>query len=299
MSGRPPPLGSSGHRALTALILAVAVAVAGCGAAGASDDGALRVGLVPNRQPDSVEAEYGSLGRHLEEKLGMPVELSVPTSYPAVVEALASGRIDLALLGGLTYVQARERADVEPLVTDVNPETGTTKYHSVIVVPADSDVRRVAELRGRTFAFGSASSTSGSLYPSRMLAEAGIDYRDDLGEKVYTGGHDAAAAAVASGKVDAGGMERRILLRLMEDGAIDGSQVRIVATSGPIEGYPWVVRSDLEPGLRERIARAFVELDDPDLLRLLDAEGYERVQPADYDEIERYARELGLLSDGG
>ena len=187
----------------------------------------------------------------------MPVELEVPTGYPAVVEAMANDRIDLALFGGLTYVQARERAEVTPLVTDINPETGTTKYTSEIIVPADSDVRRVEDLKGKTFAFGSVSSTSGSLYPALMLEKAGIDYREDLERTTYTNGHDATAAAVASGNIDAGGLEARILNRLEQKGTVDKSRIRSIATSDPIEGYPWVVRDAVDAGTQEKIKHGF------------------------------------------
>ncbi|AHY46303.1 Phosphate/phosphite/phosphonate ABC transporter, periplasmic binding protein [Rubrobacter radiotolerans] len=292
---------------LLAVLLAVLVA-GGCGEAGEEaqeateppqETEALRVGLIPNQAPEEVETRYEPLGDYLSEELGRPVELSVPTGYPAVVEAMAAGELDLAYFGGLTYVQARERAEVSPLVTEVNPRTGDTTYRAAIVVPAASDIETVEELEGADFAFGSVSSTSGSLYPSVMLADAGIDYRTDLGNYTYTGGHDATAQAVANGNVDAGGLEYRILLDLQEEGIIDPDDVRVIATSDPIQGYPWVVRDELPEDLRESIATAFLELNDPELLDLLRAEGYERVEASDYDYVEERARELDLLTETG
>jgi phosphonate transport system substrate-binding protein len=275
----------------------LAVALAGCGAGASAGADTLRVGLIPNQNPEKVEAQYEPLEEYLSEDLGMDVELSVPTSYNAVVEAMASEKLDLAYFGGLTYVQARERADVKPLVTEINPETGTTRYGSVIIVPAESGIREVEELEGKTFAFGSVSSTSGSLYPSIMLDRAGIDYRTDLGEKIYTGGHDAAAQAVANGRVDAGGLEDRILHDLQEKGVIQEGAVRVIARSEPIEGYPWVVRESLPDELEEEIANAFIDIEDPELLDLLRAEGYERVDAEDYDYVEEQARKLDLLTE--
>jgi phosphonate transport system substrate-binding protein len=282
--------------ALAALVFTVGVA--GCGGSAGADDNTLRVALVPNIAPADVQAEYGPLAKAMEQKLGMKVELTVPTSYPAVVEAMANNRIDLALFGGLTYVQARQRAKVTPLVTDINPETGTTKYDSLIIVPAGSDVHRIEQLKGKTFAFGSISSTSGSLYPALMLRNAGIDYHKDI-KAVYTSGHDATAAAVANGKVDGGGLEGRIMRRLIADGTVDGSKIRVIQRSGPIEGYPWVASDSVNAGLRERIAKFFLGLRDPKLLDLLHVKGYARVKPSDYDFIQKKADELGLLTATG
>ncbi len=282
------------------LVLVATMALAGCGGGGggsASGDEPLRVGLIPNENPEEVEAQYQPLEDYLKKEIGREVELSVPTTYNAVVEAMVSGELDLAYFGGLTYVQARQRADVHPLFTEVNPRTGTTKYRSVIIVPADSNVRNVEDLRGKDFAFGSVSSTSGSLYPAIMLNQAGIDYRTDLGEVVYTGGHDTTAQAVANGRVAAGGLEDRILYDLQEEGIIGKDKVRVIEESDPIEGYPWVVRDDLSDKDEQALTEAYLDIEDPKLLDLLRAEDYQKVQAADYDYVEKQARELDLLAE--
>lgn len=283
------------------MITVVAVVLAGCGGGGgggaASGDEPLQVGLIPNENPEEVEAQYQPLEDYLKKELGREVELSVPTTYNAVVEAMVSGELDLAYFGGLTYVQARQRADVHPLFTEVNPRTGTTKYRSVIIVPADSDIEKVEDLEGRDFAFGSVSSTSGSLYPSIMLNQAGIDYRTDLGEVVYTGGHDTTAQAVANGRVAAGGLEDRILYGLQEDGIIGKDKVRVIEESDPIEGYPWVVRDALSDKDEQALTDAFLGIDDPKLLDLLRAEDYQKVQASDYDYVEEQARKLDLIAE--
>ena len=292
------------HLSTLVVILVAAIALAGCGGGGggegggsASGDEPLRVGLIPNENPEEVEAQYQPLEDYLKKELGREVELSVPTTYNAVVEAMVSGELDLAYFGGLTYVQARQRADVHPLFTEVNPRTGTTKYRSVIIVPADSDVRKVEELEGRDFAFGSVSSTSGSLYPSVMLKQAGVDYRTDLGEVIYTGGHDTTAQAVANGRVAAGGLEDRILYDLREEGIIEKGKVRVIEESDPIEGYPWVVRDDLADKDEQALTDAYLNIEDPELLDLLRAEDYKRVRASDYDYVEKQARKLDLLAE--
>ncbi len=278
----------------------LAVILAGCGGSvsgnASGGSGTLRVGLVPNQNPGKVQAEYEPLAKYLSKKVGEKVDLSVPTSYNAVVEAMANDKLDVAYFGGLTYVQARQRAKVTPLVTEINPYTHNTKYHSLIIVPSDSKIKNVSELKGKTFAFGSVSSTSGSLYPSIMLKQAGIDYRNDLGQKIYTGGHDTTAQAVANGKVAAGGLEDRILYELEKQGTIDKSKVRTIKQSAPIEGYPWVVRDSLSSKKKQEITDAFLNMKDLKLLDLLHAEGYAKVKASDYDYIEQQAKKLGLLT---
>lgn len=288
------------HKLQVVFALTVLLLLSGCGGgdaeSGAAEPDPLRVGLIPNQSPESVEAQYEPFGDYLSQQLGREVELTVPTSYTAVVEAMVNDELDLAYFGGLTYVQARDRGDVTPLVTEVNPGTGDTTYRTVIIVPPDSDIEEVEDIEGRTFAFGSANSTSGSLYPAIMLQDEGIDYRTDLEEFTYTGGHDATAQAVANGGVNVGGLEDRILYDLIDKGDVEEDSVRVIEESDPIEGYPWVARGALTDDLKEQITEAFLDIEDPTLLDLLRAESYERVEAEDYDYVEEKARELDLLT---
>lgn len=264
----------------------------------------LRVGVVPNIAPDAQRARYDPLRQYLQARLGVEVELFVATDYAGVVTALSSGKLDIAYLGGLTYVQAERQTQIEPLVTEVDQETGTKFYKSAIVVRRDSPIHTVAELvaGGGTFAFGDVSSTSGSLYPRIMLVQAGarcssrsIESCPPLAKTTFTGGHDATAQAVAAGSVTAGGLELRILHRLERDGSIKPGALRVIATR-KVLGYPWVARSDLGPATLDKVAQAFLAIKDPDLLDLLRAKRYQRVTAADYEQVRQQAAQLGLLS---
>lgn len=260
-----------------------------------SEKRVLRVGLVPNQAPDKMKAKYEPFKKYLSEKLGVEIELFVASNYAGVVEAMANDKLDMAYFGGLTYVQAKKRAAIHPIVTDVDSETKTTKYYSLIITPVDSQIKQLTDLKGKTFAFGDVSSTSGSLYPRFMLDKAGLKVPDDFANVIYTGKHDATALAVENGKVDAGGLEGRILNKLIQEGKIDRTKIRILAKSDPIEGYPWVVSDKLDKELEKKIVEAFLNMSDQDLLKLMKAERFEKVTADDYKYIEEQALRLGLL----
>lgn len=286
------------------VVLALALALGACAPASnaAAKPKTLRVGLIPNQAPDTIKTQYESFRAYLSRQLGMPVELFVASDYAGVVEAMINDKLDLAYFGAVTYLQAKARADIYPIVTEIDRATKTTKYHSVIVVRADSPIATLADLQGRSFAFGDISSTSGSLYPRIMLAAAGYTFSDDpktppsgLKEVIYSGGHDATALAVQHGKVDAGGLEERILVRLQDEGKVDRTKLRIIQRSDPIEGYPWAVRGKLDKGLVEQITNAFLGINDPALLKLMRADGYARVSDRDYDYAREQCRRFGLI----
>lgn len=263
----------------------------------------LRVGLIPNVAPEEQRAKYEPLARYLRDRLDVKVEVFVATNYAGTVRALEAGQLDLAYLGGLTYVQARERTRIEPLVTEVDRETGEREYLSQVVTRADSGVNKLEDLAGKDFAFGDPSSTSGSLYPRAMLVDARfscspttLDSCPPLRRVLYTGGHDAAAQAVAQGQVAAAGLEARILHRLQKEGKV-AADFKVLGER-KVMGYPWVSPSALDQGFRRRLVEAFEDIQDPALLDLLRARRYVAVTGEDYKEVDELARTLGLLNTG-
>ncbi|MGI5288989.1 phosphate/phosphite/phosphonate ABC transporter substrate-binding protein [Nonomuraea polychroma] len=293
-----------------ALLLATSLTT-GCGGAretpvnGSGIPETLRVGLIPNISPEQQRAKYEPFAAYLERRLGVAVELFVASDYAGVVAALAGGRIDLAYLGGLSYVQAEQQVQLTPLVTEIDHATDSPQYVSAVVIRTDSpyqDLKRDIVAAGRTFAFGDVSSTSGSLYPRIMLTEAGatcsprrVDECPPLAKVTFTGGHDATAQAVLSGQADAGGIELRILRRLEKEGKVPAGRLRVLEERR-VQGYPWVMRAALGERTRAVLTEAFTSIEDPALLDLMRAKRYVSVTAADYDEVRRTAADLGLLT---
>ncbi len=293
-------------------MLALAVLASACGTEDPVQTGresprgapqTLRVGLIPNIAPEEQRAKYEPLARYFQDRLGVKVELFVATNYAGTVRALEAGQLELAYLGGLTYVQARQRTKIEPLVTEVDRETGEREYLSQIVTKPDSGVTKLEELAGKDFAFGDPSSTSGSLYPRAMLVDAKFNCSANTLEScpplkrvLYTGGHDAAAQAVAKGQVAAAGIEARILHRLQKEGKVP-AELKVLAER-KVMGYPWVSPSSLDQGFRRRLVEAFQDIQDPKLLDLMRAKSYVPVTADDYKEVDELAGKLGLLRSG-
>lgn len=294
-------------RKSAAIVMSLLLLATGCGTGHAYNSGTsatLRVGIIPNISPESQRAQYEPFRAYLADTLNTDVELFVATNYAGVVSALVAKKLDVAYLGGLTYVQAEAQTAVVPLVTEVDQETGTPEYLSAVVVKSDSPYKSTKDVvaAGGKFAFGDASSTSGSLYPRAMIVDAGA--RCDTGDLVecpplssvsFTGGHDATAQAVLSGGVDAGGIELRILHRLEKQGSVPQGVLRVVE-SRRVMGYPWVASPDLDATSRKAVTDAFLAIRDPKLLDLMRAKGYAAVTAADYAEVRQHATALGLLT---
>src|SRR5215510_15364634 len=103
---------------LSMMLLAAFSLLFGCNTSNpssVSSSQTLRLSMIPNTDPGKILRENQPLIAYLEKETGAKVELSVPTNYAGVVEAIANDQVDIAFLGGFTYVQAERRAGVKPL----------------------------------------------------------------------------------------------------------------------------------------------------------------------------------------
>ena len=256
----------------------------------------LRVSAIPDEAPTELIRKFKPLGEYIEQQLGMPVKFTPVSDYAAVVESLASDRLDLAWLGGFTFVQARlKTGDAIPLVQREQDEQFTSKF-----ITADPEVKSLADLKGKTFAFGSVSSTSGSLMPRYFMLKDGIEPEQFFKRIAYSGAHDATAAWVEAGKADAGVLNASVWDKLVAAGKVNTDKVRVISTTPPYYDYNWTVRGNLDPELAEKIKAAFLALDpaNPEHKAILDLQAASRfieTRPENYEGIEEAARAAGLL----
>jgi len=66
--------------------------------------------------------------------------------------------------------------------------------------------------------------------PAYFMQQQGVDH-SVIDKAIYTGGHDATALAVANGKVDAGAMDELVYGRMIKEGKLSESQVRVFYTT--------------------------------------------------------------------
>src|SRR5579859_82285 len=165
-------------------------------------DRVIRVTGIPDENPTELARKNKLLVEYLEKRLGTKVIYVPVVDYGAAVSALAAGKVDFAWLGGFTHVQARIMCGAEPVVQrDIDRQ-----FQSVFIANASANINKIEDCRGKTFAFGARSSTSGHLMPRYfMLTQQHINPEKDLaGDPVYSGAHDATVKLVESGKIQCG-----------------------------------------------------------------------------------------------
>lgn len=214
--------------------------------------GIIRFGFDLRASARQDARQYLPFLKYLQRATGYSFELRFTSKDGRIADDLGAGVVHLAAVGAVSYIKAQEQYGVVPLVRGLNHE-GKGEYQAVIVVAPNSGIKRLADLRGKRFAFGSVDSTQGHLIPRLELQGAGIGL-DDLASHEYTGSHQNCANAVISRRFDACGMQDTMARRLAREG-----ELRIIHTSAFFPSSGIAASNALAPETLEKIRKALIE----------------------------------------
>jgi phosphonate transport system substrate-binding protein len=254
----------------------------------------LTIGLIPSEDSQAMIESSKQVLDDLQAKIGMPVVPFVATDYNGIIEALRSGKLDVAYLGPFSYVLATSVADVEAFSVAVTKKTGQSAYKSVILARKDSGIHTLADLKGHTFAFVDPSSASGHLFPKAGLEQAGFAPDSLFKRVIFSGSHDASILAVENKKVDAAAVADRIFASAVAKGVVKQDDFEIVWSSKPIPESPMVWRKALDPELKKKVADALASIKDVPWGDQGVLNGFQPTTDASYDVVRETAKVLDL-----
>lgn len=301
------------HRAVTVTGLisgfAIAATLSSCSSSTPpSTDDVLKIGAIPDQNPEKLNRLYGSLSAELNAALEVPVKYIPVSNYAAAVSAFRTGSLDVVWFGGLTGVQARLQTPGAKVLAQRDIDA---KFTSVFIANGASGLRpitssdQLVQLKGRRLAFGSESSTSGRLMPQYFLAENGVSITDLAGGGPgFSGSHDATIAVVQSGAYDVGALNEQVWRSNVEEGRVDPTKVTVIWRTPTYADYHWLARPDLDrrfgSGFTERVQNALLSLSaeteaGSEILELFGAERFIPARDEDYKKIESVGRDLGKI----
>jgi len=201
----------------------------------------LGVGMFqPDREKN--DATYRPLAEYLSSKLNRRVELRTVDSWEGLAKSLANGETDMALMGPWGYVLANNEAGAQVVSTILYD--GKPEYFGIIVTHPDSGINSIADLKGKTFAFGDKGSTSGYLIPRHFFMTQGIVPEKYFKKVIYTK-HQAIETQVTQGVLDAGADYNRNRNAMITQGLIQAEQSKIIWQSEPLPNDAFAVSKTL------------------------------------------------------
>jgi phosphonate transport system substrate-binding protein len=233
-----------------------------------------RVGILGGENTQDRLARYDQFQQLLSEHLRMPVKLFPAADYAGVMQGIAAGQLEAAEFGASGFAGAwLDCKCIEPVVVPQEKD-GSTYYYSVMVVRADSGIKTLAGMKGRSLAFADPNSTSGYLIPSATLKTKGINLADGayFSRTGFSGGHEQGVVAVLNKQYDAAvtwtsgqgemseGYTRGNLRSMVDRKMLKMSDIAIIWQSGKIPNGPWAVRTALAADLKTSFTDFLLDL---------------------------------------
>lgn len=271
----------------------------------ASAEGTLNVQFVPTNNDGSMEAKTGPFADYLSEKLGMDVNVTLATDYSTIVEAMASGKVDLGIMPPAAYVQARNLDAAEAILSSQlvkydedteEPIEGeyTSTFKGEVLVKADSDMESLEDLKGKKVATLSPNSASGYIYPVAEMKDLGIDPLTDC---TLTTVNDIPSemTAVLNGQQDACFVfqgARYVFSSKFTDYDLYKDLKVLYLTDGDIPNDAIAVQPSMDEDLKAQIKDVFLNMandeEGKEAMSLWGHTGYGEADESAYDTIEAY-----------
>ncbi|MBH43500.1 MAG: putative selenate ABC transporter substrate-binding protein [Rickettsiales bacterium] len=258
----------------------------------------LIISSIPDESVTELHKKFLPLTEYLESEIKKKIEFVPVTSYASVVEALSQRKVDMAWLGGLTYIQAKIRSNgnVEPIIQ----RSKDSKFTSVFITHVDNKIYQFKDLKNKSFSFGSPSSTSGHLMPRLYLEKQNIDPEEFFEKIGYSGAHDATIFSVLSKKVSAGVLNSLVWEKFVRENPKKAKELNIFFVTPKYFDYNWTVRKDLTNEIKESITNAFLKLNYNNsthrkILDLQRAKKYIKTHDQNYSDIFIAGKKTGLI----
>lgn len=250
---------------------------AGCGGnSQEAEKKTFTIAYAPNESTtDSTDAR-STLAKDLGKVINMDVKEIQASDYTAIIEALRTGKADMAYMGALAVAMGAERAGVTPIVMKApNGDKAQAVYHSVFVTQKDNnEINSIKDFKGKTIAFVDPDSTSGNLVPTSEIMKAFSDLHL-TNEKIHTNGeffeavsfsgkHQAGLQAVIKGDVDIVPISDQIMASEFKNGNADENAVKVVHSSAAIPAEAMVVSKTVNEDLKKTLTKFLVEYNNKD-----------------------------------
>ncbi|MFQ6040206.1 MAG: phosphate/phosphite/phosphonate ABC transporter substrate-binding protein [Candidatus Poribacteria bacterium] len=256
----------------------------------------LRVAIAAVISPRESFKLYSQLLDYLSEKLERPAEFMQRGAYAEVNDLVRYGECDVAFVCGYAYVQGNRDFGMQILV--VPQVQGKTVYHSYIIVPKDSSVKKLEDLRGKTFAFSDPLSNSGRLSPTYLLLEMGETPESFFKKFVFTYSHDNSIKAVAEKLVDGAAVDSLVYDYMIAIHPDLDDKIKKINVSPPYGIPPVVVHPQIDPKLKEKLQTIFLNMHKDkkgrEILTQLMIDRFVLGDDSDYDSMREMAAKVGF-----
>jgi len=282
---------------LILFVLTCAVFISMASDADAQEE-SLVIGLLPEMNVFKQKQRFEPLAAYLSEHMEVEVKLTILSRYGNIIERIKEEKIDGAFFGSFTGALAISQLGVVPLARPINMD-GTSTYFGHIFVKKDSNIKTVADMKGRSLALVERATTAGYVFPLAWLKRQGVnDISTYFSDHFFTGSHDGAIDAVLNNKADVGAAKNTIYDRMRKSHPQIDKELVILASSPRVPSNGLCVRANLDQQYKKQLKNLLLDLhQDPkgiEVLKKLGAKRFVETSREDYQPVLDLAAEAGI-----
>jgi phosphonate transport system substrate-binding protein len=283
---------------LSSLIITSLVA---CSSADKQKD-VLRFGVIPFESAEELIKNVTPMMDVISKGLDMEVKPFIAADYTGVIEAFRGKKLDAAFLTPASYVMGKREANVRVILK--SQRNGNPYYYGVIIARTDSGINTLNDLKGKKFSFGDPLSTSGYVFPKKLLLDNKINPETDFSHVIFSGTHDATVLAILNKKVDAGATfsedkEGKMGSWTKYLSPEEIKQIKVIGATDTIPSDNICVSADLDPKIADKLADVIIEYGKTEqgkamMKKLYKFDGYLRAKDEDYEPVRAAFESSGI-----
>lgn len=262
----------------------------------------LRFGVIPFESAEELIKNVTPMMDVISKGLNMEVKPFIAADYTGVIEAFRGKKLDAAFLTPASYVMGKKEANVRVILK--SQRNGNPYYYGVIIARSDSGINNLSDLKGKKFSFGDPLSTSGYVFPKKLLLDNKINPESDFSNVIFSGTHDATVLAILNKKVDAGATfsedkEGKMGSWIKYLKPEELKQIKVIASTDPIPSDNICVSEDLDPKIADKLANVIIEYGKTEqgkamMKKLYKFDGYLRAKDEDYESVRKAFEASGI-----
>jgi phosphonate transport system substrate-binding protein len=241
----------------------------------------IRFGSVAMDIPAIMQKRLLPLTKYLSNELGQPVVLKLSPNMPTAINEVASGAVELSYLTPVAYIRSHQKGETQLVAKTVT--NNKASFQLMIVVREDSPIKTVADLEGKTFAFGD----KAALLQRAVVVGADMPL-EKLGRYEFIGHYDNIVRAVLNHDFDAGILKDTMAYKW------EGKGIRILYRSPELPPYNITASKKVSKEMLGKLQKAFLNLDpgNPEhapIIKALDKkyDGFAPTSDAEYDVVRK------------
>ena len=230
----------------------------------------LTIGFIPVEKADELTPKAQALEQFLENKLGVDVEIVVPTDYETIIEGMRFGHIDAAFMDTGPAWITHQRTGAEAVLAEL--VAGKVNYQATVWTLSENDsIHTLQDTVGKRVAFTSITGSSGFVRPMGTLVTDGhitIEGNDivalesalakNFESYTFAGGYKAALELLLNDNVDVAFGSDIAPQQYLEPS--DQAKLRAVTTIGPVPSHVFMVNANISDSTKNALVSALIEL---------------------------------------